>query len=47
MVNILDPKNLCLFHNYELFLGNDDWVFECKVNENLNNPFNEKVFWGI
>ena len=26
-------------------IGNDNWVFECKVNENLNSPYNERLFW--
>ena len=22
-------------------------MFECKTNENLNSPYNEKFFWGV
>lgn len=25
--------------------GEDHWVFECKVDEKENIPFNEKIFW--
>ena len=27
--------------------GKDKWVFECKVDENSNNPVDSKIFWFV